>query len=517
MTRLTVGNIWTTVSGDYDEDTIDKATRFRPDGFKFSQEYISGRWDGFTHLFQPGRRKFPTGLVKRVKQALEADGYKVQIDDQRERRGLKLTTAVSLKDISLRDAQQGMVDAVIRRQRGIIDACTGAGKTEVAAGIIEALQVPTLMVVPSKALLGQTADRLAQRFGLNKEDIGRIGDGVWWPREITVATFQTLSRRLEGGLTATARKKLDLWLSKGVISEGDYHLELDRSAERQLARKETLELLKGFDLLILDEAHHATTAKEWAKVIEGSPAFYRVGLSATPFKEPVQSGLRLVGFTADVAYSYELADAIEDGHAVQPHCFMIRYRGPEEEGQYSYGYLYENLIVENEVRNDAIIELGLEAENNHLPTIILVERIGHGEKLAAALGWPFVNGGWSSADRKKTLDAINAGRVPGAISTVLSEGIDVPNLAMLILAGGGKAKHLVVQRVGRVTRKGTFPFCLVFDFYDDGHTMLVRQTKRRRSAITKDLGFKVTTLAKVPDLASILKDIDPDWELKKPA
>lgn len=93
----------------------------------------------------------------------------------------------------LRDYQKKAVEAALTRTRGIVQISTGGGKTEVMAAIVASVPGPWLILVPQADLLEQTADRLEKRTG---ERPGIVGDGQWNPGRVTVATFQTLSRRM---------------------------------------------------------------------------------------------------------------------------------------------------------------------------------------------------------------------------------------------------------------------------------------------------------------------------------
>ena len=65
-------------------------------------------------------------------------------------------------------------------------------------------------------------------------------------------------------------------------------------------------------------------------------------------------------------------------------------------------------------------------------------------------------------------------------STIADEGLDVPALDTLILAGGGRSSTRAFQRIGRVLRlyKGKTR-ATVFDFDDKTNRMLQNHSKAR--------------------------------------
>lgn len=104
--------------------------------------------------------------------------------------------------------------------------------------------------------------------------------------------------------------------------------------------------------------------------------------------------------------------------------------------------------------------------------------------------------------RQQVLDAVRRGEVQVLIGTrILDEGIDLPNVRFLILAGGGKAGHVVIQKVGRGMRAAEGKDRLtVFDFMDEGRYLGVHSIARRKTY----LGQQVYTLVE-----STLEDLLP--------
>ncbi|GAH77507.1 unnamed protein product, partial [marine sediment metagenome] len=132
--------------------------------------------------------------------------------------------------------------------------------------IIEELKQKTLIIVPTKNLLHQWIDHLSKYTSLSKDMVGQVGDNVKEIKEITVTTYDS------------ARLNLNLFR-------------------------------KTFNLVILDEAHHAA-AKETIKVLEGLPAKYRLGLTATPDRSDKGEELlfKYIGNPILVAKISDLAD-----------------------------------------------------------------------------------------------------------------------------------------------------------------------------------------------------------------
>ena len=77
-------------------------------------------------------------------------------------------------------------------------------------------------------------------------------------------------------------------------------------------------------------------------------------------------------------------------------------------------------------------------------------------------------------------------------SKIFDIGVDIPSLAGLVIACGGKSTVKALQRVGRVIRK--YPgkkFAVVIDFYDQA-TYLDNHSKTRYKIYKSEDGFDVS-------------------------
>lgn len=314
--------------------------------------------------------------------------------------------------------------------RGVIHHPTGAGKTVVMGELIRRIGCRGLVLVHRKDLLHQTVRRFKEQ--LDPRMIGIIGDGIWEPNLITVATFQTLYRNPD----------------------------------------KAIPLLKGIEQVHVDEVHHLpakTLGEVMAQLVN---AWWRFGYSATPFKHgDLETKFKVTAWIGPIIHRVTTEELVSVGGAVPTDVFLIKIGDEETPTYLNYPDALRLGIVENPRRNAYIKEIV-----NHLrhtksgPIIILVERIKHGKLLSAALGCPFVAGDDSTKYRERMWQELREGTINVLIaSRIADEGLDIPPLRMLILAGGGKAAHLSIQRVGRGLRTSEGKCRLVvFDFLDEG-------------------------------------------------
>ena len=141
-----------------------------------------------------------------------------------------------IRAVTLRPYQHAALLAWRRAgRRGVVVLPTGAGKTRVALAAIAATRTPCLVLVPTRALLAQWVDALAEIYD---GPIGRFGDGERVLAPLTVATFAGAYRHM------------------AVIGD-------------------------RFGMLVVDEAHHFGTGA-FDEALEMSIAPVRLGLTATP-------------------------------------------------------------------------------------------------------------------------------------------------------------------------------------------------------------------------------------------
>jgi superfamily II DNA or RNA helicase len=434
------------------------ATSYFKQGYQFMPKFRQGFWDGRIKLFSQMKKTFPAGLTFAVKEALEEAGVRVQVDDRRDcpplpPRHKEDTTLHGVSFDYPYDFQLDAMEKMILGQRGIAAISTNGGKTEIACLISSCLRLPTLFLVPGKELLYQTQKRFATRFGISTDEIGIIGDKQWKPDQwMTVATVASLYARLN-------KKRQEAW-----------------------------DLLMSTQLLFIDECHKAS-ADTWYDVVTSCDAFFRFGLSGTPLKRTDGADLRLLAATGPVLYEMRNKELIERGISSEVEVQMLPIRKPEIPKGTPYHDAYKAGIVNNIYRNRAISVLADRFVKEGKSVVILVKEIPHGWELDKRL-WTFrqksflthqfINGEMDSSVRQQALRDFEQGDLKVLIATsILDEGVDLPNIDVLIMAGGGKSSIKTLQRVGRGIRMGGSGKLIVVDFIDFLNNYLLEHSLQR--------------------------------------
>lgn len=187
---------------------IDRLVSFRPNGYFFSKKFKQGIWDGYISLST--HEGFPTGLLPSVLEKLSEAEISYTIEDSLEPVNLpELPDKIKLyhknlpnNEMFLRDYQYHAVEKSLEKRRGIVQAATNAGKTEIACGILKYVQ-PTLIddidenlifFTHSIEIATQSRKRIEERL---QRKVGFVGAGEWDLQDITVVMIPTLSRHLK--------------------------------------------------------------------------------------------------------------------------------------------------------------------------------------------------------------------------------------------------------------------------------------------------------------------------------
>lgn len=227
--------------------------------------------------------------------------------------------------------------------------------------------------------------------------------------------------------------------------------------------------------------HHTAASTCQTIVNHSNNAYYIFGGTATLERED-NADLEVEGVFGRKIGEISASFLIERGFLIQPNIFYINLKGSKRRVK-NYSEDYKQHIVDNDERNKYIVEIARNMESKEIPTLILVQRIEHGEMLRNRIpNSVFLQG--KSTNRQEAISDLKNKRLNVLIATSLAdEGLDIQRLKCLILAGGGKSSAKCKQRVGRVIRtckaenkKDAF----VYDFNDIGRWVSEHSTVRRK-------------------------------------
>lgn len=408
--------------------SLDREFSYYVAGYERTTEYKEGYWDGretLLYLSRKGDYFIPIGLLARLKKVLDSLGEDYEVVDYAPRVMIGDLDLDWQSDIELRDYQAEAIQELIKRKGGLISLPTGAGKTVVAIGSMVGFSTSTLIVVHKKELLYQWFDNIKKHLGYEP---GMVGDGKKEFKEITVAMMQTLGSLIK---------------SKKITS-------------------------LNFNMIIFDECHRCPAATCFTIAMR-SNARIRVGLSATP-RRADGADLKIWASVGEICKSVTPVELVDKGYLAKPNFMFLKPKLSMFHTKTKWHEVYVESIVANEDRNGMIVREAERLIKNGDKVYIHVERIDHGEIIESMLaGCEFVCGKDKMDKRKDILDRFQYGNLQCIVSTLLSEGSDVPEMSAIIMAGGLKSVVGTIQKIGRALRvTETKKEATIIDFQDRG-------------------------------------------------
>ena len=385
---------------------------------------------------------YSSGLnYKKIIQYL--DENKIKFDD-------KVLDLLPLKDLPkinarLRDYQHKAIENWCEDKMGSIVIPTGAGKTIIGLKIIEIVNSPTLVVVPTLDLMAQWTKILSRNFNM---EIGNIGGGTENIRPISVSTYDSAYIKAQS-------------------------------------------LGNKFLFLIFDEVHHLP-APSYRLIAETFVAPFRLGLTATIEREdhldndfPYLIGKSKFHVTAgelasknylakytierkQTAMSKEEYLSYKENMAIYHAC--LTRMGFKMNSHNAFKRLImmssnNNLARSALVARNKAIDIALNSksklnevrkilsENKNIKTIIFTQHNKLVYQISNDFLIPFITHKSSKVEREEILSGFKDGRYKAIVtSKVLDEGIDVPDAQLGILVSGTGSRREFIQRLGRLLR-----------------------------------------------------------------
>lgn len=519
------------------------------EGAEHSIQFKRGHWDGRSSFLDFKTGVFPAGFVHYVGAHLRRKGYTVNLV----RRplpaplGPEKPVVDGFGDDPRYSYQDEVIDKLLKHGQIIAQVATGGGKSRIAKKAFARINRPAMFLTTRGILMYQMHEAFERDLGIK---VSVLGDGQFGHtiidehgrerqaiKKMSVAMVQTLVARLEEKTVqseiermADARvkkelkelsayrkklekKKLPPAAFQAALSVFERNQEKSRPSAKEVTaiatakvnehmalRAKTIDLLKKFELVILEEAHEASGNSYYEILRHCTNAHYRLALTATPFmKDSEESNMRLMACSGPIAIKISEKMLIDRGILARPYFKIIPMRQKPAKLFRHTGWqsAYRIGIVENDFRNRDIVYECRRFAQYGLTSMVLVQQTAHGERLvsmmqAEGLRVEFIQGEDDQDGRKAALKRLADGKIDVLIgTTILDVGVDVPAVGHVCLAGGGKAEVALRQRIGRGLRaKKIGPnVCFITDFEDGFNEHLKIHAKTRQGIIEGTPGF----------------------------
>lgn len=224
----------------------------------------------------------------------------------------------------------------------------------------------------------------------------------------------------------------------------------------------------AFDLIIIDEAHHATEGTAYTKILEWFHGADVLGVTATPDRldeKPLGKTFR------SVAFEYEVDRAIGDGRLCPIVSQFVKLEGLDQLHRVHVrggDFLQTELdgVYNEQLLNDIGDSIAEHAGDRQ--TIAFTVSVRQAEYMASRSVVPAaaVHGDMERGERKRILAAYGRGEIQHIYNVaILTEGADLPATSCVAMARPTMSRSLYAQMLGRGLRivEGKKD-CLVLDF-----------------------------------------------------
>lgn len=470
---------------------------------KQSRERVHGWWDlpETICLYKIERRRggdlvicLPRGFASQLVAGFAQLGIAIAWDDQRS----KVEASPGYyKPFALRDYQFAAAIDLIRSQQGFYKSPAGSGKTVTMLGVLAWINQRALVIVDKADLVEQWRLRAADFYDMptdvddegnrtaayeGERSIGKIGEGIWEERDLTVCLRQTLFSRL---WETDSTKWWEKW-----------------GAE------------------IFDEGHHLA-AETVQEVSRRSTSFYLFGTSATPAPSPTRGKIvhALVGpivhetpkevlyergilmrptveiipsdFKADFWDTHDSWTKDGELHCNVPGCKKTK-KGEKHYHRNNYSSVLKKL-VEDKDRNAMIAQL-IVADRGHIHLVGSRQKkhLDLLRKACQEAGWPEENMWYlrgeenARGESQAIVQAVQRSHEGVIFSTVAQEGLDIPPIDRVWQTFPIRAEHVIIQYVGRgervwpgkedaIIKEVVDPGCEIFKEQHDARTRVYRK------------------------------------------
>jgi len=245
-------------------------------------------------------------------------------------------------------------------------------------------------------------------------------------------------------------------------SEKDWSGQSIFSMVQTLSRPNNLDNMCEFDMIIVDESHHAI-AETYTRIInrvkEANESVEIVGFTATPNRGD-KKGLRNI--FNNCSHQIEITTLIREGFLVPPKTFVVDV-GVRQElenvrktiSDFDMGEVER--IMNKRAINERIVQEWQEKAGNR-KTVVFCSTVVHAQDVCdeyrrANVRTELLTGETPSEERKQTLHDLEHGDVQVVVNVaVLTEGFDAPPVSCIILTRPCSYKSTMVQMIGRGLR-----------------------------------------------------------------
>jgi superfamily II DNA or RNA helicase len=216
-----------------------------------------------------------------------------------------------------------------------------------------------------------------------------------------------------------------------------------------------------FDLVIIDEAHHATKNSTWGAILAHNAKAKMLGVTATPCRLDGKGlGIDAQGFFDAMVLGPTVSELIERGNLARPVVYApsqgLDLSGVKQRGGDYIASQLVGAVDRPGITGDAVAHYRRYCDNQAaIAFTITVSHAGHVVEQFKAAGYQaaVLTGSTPDKERAQMIKDLGTGQLQVLAScNVVSEGTDIPAVAAAILLRPTASYALAMQQIGRALR-----------------------------------------------------------------
>lgn len=438
------------------------------------------QWDGYFRYYDASKRRLARPMLQELKQLCDEKSIPLQISDERPAITTpdpETVTKDYLPGITLDQYQIDAIKTSAFEEVGIFFMQTGAGKTEVAAGITKLFNTSTVIIAEQRVVIEQIKERLQLRdiFDVGLFYGGEMPNG----QKVVVGSIQSLNTPP---------------ISYKVKKPEAYAKRLKHARAFQA-------IVKQADLLLVDECDKIS-GKHYQNLFK----YYfngrrKYGFSATPFdaEKPVDA-MEVKERIGSVIFRTDRRELEQLGRII-PIKFNMLALGEDgdKSDKTAFDIAEREQMIDNVQFHERIAQIVNAFPNE--ATLILVDTcniVDLGYALEKAIpGSVFIYGETSKGQRRKYLKMFEEREIRCLIGgRILKRGLDLKGgVNNLIIIGGGKLWSDYEQKIGRALRRNNKGWARVFAFMFLNNHYLYKHARSQLKAIV-EMGYDTKVIFK---------------------
>lgn len=395
---------------------------------KFMPAYQAGQWDGKIRLVSYMERTAPKGLVPSIASFCREENYKVGFDQSFRR--FKESFDVDYDSYKLpftpHDHQKEAIEHCLAKKRALLLSATSSGKS-------------LMLYIMSRMLIDKKVIIITPRVSLVTQ---------------LYSDFEEYSENNEFDVESNVHK---IYSGQDKVTDKPITITTWQSVYKMPKK-----FFEQFDVVMADEVHEFEAKSCSSIMSKATNAFYRFGFTGT-LEDSKTHELSLIGMFGPIKRVSDTADLMEKGIVtdMEVRAFILKYGKDESNEVKKLNYKDEvDYIIAHKKRNNLIKEIARRSKGNSLVLVRYVEK--HGQVLYDMMNEDldgkevyFVHGG-TDVDMREHIRKLmekKSNIVVIASIQIFSTGINIKNLAHVILGHPTKSKIKILQSIGRGLRK----------------------------------------------------------------